>query len=262
MLAGRTALITGSTGGIGHATARALAAAGCKVMMNGFGNPDEIEANRTALEKEFGVAVAYHGADLRRLAEIEDLVAATERQLGGVDILVNNAVIRHFAAIEDFRPEDWQVSLDVNLTSAFHLIRLTLRGMRQRGFGRIVNMASTLGIIAMPGRVDYVTTKTALMGMTRAIAVETQQEPDITVNAICPGAVLTPASRKRIDELVAAEGIDRETATREFLAGRQPTGRFVSAESVAALIVYLCSDAAREITGAAIPIDDGWVVAP
>ena len=175
MLSGRTALLSGSVGGIGYATAAALAAQGCNVMLNGFADPGEIEENRAALETAHGVKARYHGADLRNLNEIEDLVAATERELGPVDILVNNAVVRHFANVEDFKPEDWQTALDVNLSAPFHLIRLTLGGMKQRGWGRIINLASALGIIAMPGRVDYVVTKTALMGMARAIAIETQQ---------------------------------------------------------------------------------------
>lgn len=262
MLSGRTALLSGSVGGIGYATAAALAAQGCNVMLNGFGDPDEIEAKRAALEKEHGVKARYNAADLRKIPEIENLVAATERELGPVDILVNNAVVRHFAAIEDFKPEDWQESLDVNLSAAFHLTRLTMRGMKQRGWGRVINLASTLGIIAMPNRVDYVVTKTALMGMARAIAIETQQEPNITVNAICPGAVKTPAAEARVAALAESKGIGIEDATREFLQGRQPTARFIEPSQVGALIAFLCSEAAKEITGASIPIDDGWVISP
>jgi 3-hydroxybutyrate dehydrogenase len=262
MLAGKTALLTGSVGGIGYATAGALAAQGCNVMLNGFGDPDEIETKRAALESEHGVKARYNAADLRNVPEIEDLVAATEREIGPVDIVVNNAVVRHFAPIEDFKPEDWQEGLDVNLSAAFHLIRLTLRGMRRRGWGRIVNMASSLGIIAMPDRVDYIVTKTALMGMARAIALETQQDPDITVNAVCPGAVRTPAAETRVAALAKEKGIGLAEAEREFVAGRQPSGRFIEPKQVGALVVFLCSDAAREITGASIPIDDAWTISP
>lgn len=262
MLKGRTALVTGSIGGIGYAAAAALAAQGCNVMLNGFADPGEIEARRSALESGNGVKARYHGADLRNLPEIEDLVAATERELGPVDILVNNAVVRHFAPIEEFRTEDWRAALDVNLTAAFHLIRLTLGGMRARGFGRIVNLASTLGIIAMPNRIDYVVTKTALMGLTRGVAIETQKEPDITVNAVCPGAVRTPAAETRVRALAEAEGLSLAEAERKFLEGRQPTDRFIEPEKVGSLIAFLCSDAACEITGASIPIDDAWTISP
>jgi len=262
MLKGRTALVTGSIGGIGYATASALAAQGCNIMLNGFADPAEIEAQRAGLEKAHGVKARYHGADLRRTGDIEALVAATERKLGPVDILVNNAVVRHFASVEDFKPEDWQTALDVNLSAPFHLIRLTLGGMKRRGWGRIVNLASALGFIAMPGRVDYVVTKTALMGLARAVAIETQQEPNITVNSVCPGAVRTPAAEKRVAALAESRGIDIETATREFLDGRQPSKRFIDPSQIGALIVFLCSEAAREITGASIPIDDAWTVSP
>jgi len=262
MLKGRTALVTGSIGGIGHATAAALAAQGCNVMLNGFADTAEIEAKRAALESDHGVKARYHGADLRRLPEIEDLVAAMERELGPIDILVNNAVVRHFSSIEEFRTEDWHAALDVNLTAAFHLIRLTLGGMRKRGFGRIVNLASTLGIIAMPNRIDYVVTKTALMGLTRGVAIETQKEPNVTVNAVCPGAVRTPAAEARVRALAAAEGIPVAAAEKKFLSGRQPTDRFIEPEKVGSLIAFLCSDAASEITGASIPIDDAWTISP
>jgi 3-hydroxybutyrate dehydrogenase len=262
MLKGRTALVTGSIGGIGYATAAALAAQGCNVMLNGFADPAEIEEKRAGLEKAHGVKARYHGADLRKIADIEALVAAAERELGPVDILVNNAVVRHFASVEDFKPADWQAALDVNLSAPFHLIRLTLGGMKRRGWGRIVNLASALGFIAMPGRVDYVVTKTALMGLVRAVAIETQQEPNITVNAICPGAVRTPTAEKRVAALAESRGIDIETATREFLDGRQPSKRFIDPSQIGALIVFLCSEAAREITGASIPIDDAWTVSP
>jgi 3-hydroxybutyrate dehydrogenase len=262
MLSGKTALLSGSVGGIGYATAAALAAQGCNVMLNGFGDADEIETKRAALETEHGVKARYNPADLRNVSEIEALVAATERELGPVDILVNNAVVRHFAAIEDFKPEDWQESLDVNISAAFHMIRLTMRGMKQRGWGRVINMASSLGIIAMPNRVDYIVSKTALMGMARAIALETQQEPDITVNAICPGAVKTPAAEARVAALAESKGIGIDEATREFLSGRQPSQRFIEPKQVGALAVFLCSDAAREITGTSIPIDDAWTISP
>lgn len=262
MLKGKTALITGSIGGIGYGAAQALAKQGCNIMLNGFADADEIEAKRAALESDFGVKAGYHGADLRQVAEIEDLVATTASTLGSVDILVNNAVVRHFAPIEEFKTEDWHESLDVNLTAGFHLIRLTLGGMRERGFGRIVNLASSLGIMAMPDRIDYIVTKTALMGLARGIAIETQKEPNITVNAICPGAVRTPAAEKRIRALAESKGVSVEEAEREFVSGRQPSERFIEPERVGELIAFLCSDAAKEITGTSIPIDDAWTISP
>ena len=155
-----------------------------------------------------------------------------------------------------------EVFVETVLTAAFHLIRLTLGGMRARGYGRVVNLASTLGIIAMPNRIDYVVTKTALMGLARGIALETQQEPNITVNAICPGAVRTPTAERRVQELAEEKGLSFEEASQEFVAGRQPTGRFIEPEKVGALIAYLCGDAAQTITGASIPIDDGWTISP
>jgi 3-hydroxybutyrate dehydrogenase len=259
---GKTALITGSIGGIGYATAEALAEQGCNVMLNGFADAAEIEAKRAALESAHGVKARHNGADLRSLVEIEELVSATERELGPVDILVNNAVVRHFAPIEEFKTEDWHAALDVNLTAGFHLIRLTLGGMRARGFGRIVNLSSTLGVLAMPNRIDYVVTKTALMGLTRGVAIETQTEPDITVNAVCPGAVRTPAAEARVLAVAEAEGISVAEAEKKFLEGRQPTDRFIEPEEVGALIAFLCSDAARAITGASVPIDDAWTISP
>lgn len=262
MLTGRTALITGSIGGIGYATASALAAQGCNVMLNGFADADLIETQRAALEREHGVKAAYHGADLRNDAEIEALVAAVESELGPVDILVNNAVVRHFAAVEDMKLADWRAALEVNLTAAFHLIQLALVGMRARGYGRIVNLASTLGIIAMPNRIDYVVTKTALMGLTRGVAIETQQAPNITVNAVCPGAVRTPTAERRVRELAEERGLDLQEAEAEFISGRQPTHRFIEPEKVGGLIAFLCSDGAQEITGTSIPIDDGWTISP
>ena len=262
MLKNKTALITGSIGGIGYATAEALAAQGCNVMLNGFADADLIQAQRVRLEGEYGVRAAYNAADLRVDAEIETLVTATESELGPVDILVNNAVVRHFAPVEEMAVEDWRTAMQVNLTAPFQLIRLTLPGMRRRGYGRIVNLASTLGIIAMPNRIDYIVTKTALMGLARGIALETQQEPNITVNAICPGAVRTPTAERRVQALAEEKGLSFEEASQEFVAGRQPTGRFIEPEKVGALIAFLCGDAAQTITGASIPIDDGWIISP
>jgi 3-hydroxybutyrate dehydrogenase len=257
MLGGRCALVTGATQGIGYATAATLAASGCNVVLGGLGAPDEIEAKRRALEAAHGVRVRHHGADLARPAEIAAMIAAAEAEFGAVDILVNNAVVRHFAPIEDFPPEAWDEALAVNLSSAFHATRLVLPRMRARDFGRIVNVSSVYGLFGTAERVAYVTTKTALIGFTRAVALETVAQ-NITCNAVCPGSALTPPIEARLGELMARERLSEDQAMKKFLAARQPGGRFVSVERVAALIQFLCGPAGADITGAAIPIDAGW----
>ena len=257
MLAGKSALVTGSTSGIGFAVAEALARAGCNIVLNGFGEPDEIEDARRRLESDFGVRALHHGADLAKPDEITVLVETANRAFGTVDVVVNNAVVRHFAPIDEFPVARWDRSLAVNLSAAFHTVRLTLPGMRRRNWGRIVNMSSGYGFFAAANRVDYVTTKTALLGFTRAVAVETARH-DITCNALCPGTVLTPAIEARIQAVVDSEGMSREEAVEQYLAARQPSGRFVSAENVAGLVLFLCGPAGRDITGAALPIDGGW----
>jgi 3-hydroxybutyrate dehydrogenase len=257
MLAGRCALVTGSTQGLGYATAQTLAASGCDIVMSGLGDRDEIEARRGALEAAHGVRVLFHGADLARPAEIAAMIAAAEAAFGAIDILVNNAVVRHFAPLEAFPPEAWDEALAVNLSAAFHATRLVLPRMRARNFGRIVNVSSVYGLFGTAERVAYVTTKTALIGFTRAVALETVEQ-NITCNAICPGSARTPSIEARIGELMEREGLAQDVATRKFLAQRQPAGRFVALEHVAALIEFLCGPAGADITGAAIPIDAGW----
>jgi len=257
-LEGRCALITGSTGGLGRAIAEALAGEGCNVMLNGFGDPGEIETVRRDLERRFGVAALHHGADLAQPAEIESLMAAAAAAFGAVDVLVNNAVVRHFAPIDAFPPEHWEQALAVNLSAAFHTIRLAVPAMRRRNWGRIVNMSSVYGHFATAGRVDYVTTKTALIGMTRAVALDTLGH-DITCNALCPGTVLTPAIESRIRDLMERERLSHDQAAARYLASRQPSGRFVDAGAVAALVCFLCGPAGRDITGAALPVDGGWI---
>ncbi|TAJ85135.1 MAG: SDR family oxidoreductase [Reyranella sp.] len=257
MLKGRCALITGSTQGLGYAMAERLAAEGCTIVMNGFGDAGEIEGRRRALEETHGVRALHHGADLAEPKQIADLVAAAEHTFGGVDILINNAVVRHFAPVETFQPEDWDRALAVNLSAAFHTTRLVLAGMRARGFGRILNISSVYGLFGGVNRVDYITTKTALIGFTRAVALETARD-NITCNAICPGSSPTPAIEQRLEEFMDAEGLPREQAVGKFMAGRQPSGRFVAMESVAALATFLCGPGAADITGAALPVDGGW----
>ena len=257
MLKGKGALITGSTQGLGYAMATRLAAEGCNVVLNGFGDGAEIERKRRQLEDGHGVRVLHHGADLAEPRQIASLVDAAISGLASVDILINNAVVRHFAPIETFRPEDWDKALAVNLSAAFHTARLVLPGMRARNFGRIVNISSIYGQVGAVSRVDYVTTKTALIGITRAVALETAGQ-DITCNAICPGTVPTPAIEERLAAFAAKEGLARDDAVKAFMASRQPSGRFVEPDGVAALVALLCGPGGRDITGAAIPIDGGW----
>jgi 3-hydroxybutyrate dehydrogenase len=254
---GKCALITGSTAGLGAATAARLAAEGCNIVLNGFGDLDAIEARRRELEKTHGVRALYHSADLSNPADIAALMASASETFGAVDILVNNAVVRHFAPIDEFPVEAWDRAMAVNISAAFHTIRLAVPGMRERSWGRIVNLSSIYGLIGAVNRVDYVTAKTALIGMTRAVALETVGH-GITCNAICPGSALTPSIDVRVQALMSAEALPRDAAVEKFLAGKQPSGRFVETENVAALIAFLCGEAGRDITGAAIPIDGGW----
>jgi 3-hydroxybutyrate dehydrogenase len=257
MLKDRCALITGSTQGLGYAMAERLAAEGCNIVLNGFGDAQEIERKRWQLEQDHGVRTLHHGADLADPGQIAALVETAQRSFGAVDILINNAVVRYFAPLEKFKPEDWDRALAVNLSAAFHTSRLVLPGMRTRNFGRIVNIASIYGLFATVNRVDYVTTKTALIGFTRAVALETVGQ-NITCNAICPGTVPPPNSEERLTAEMAKSGLSREEAERAFLASRQPSRRFVAPGGVAAMVVLLCGLAGADITGAAIPIDGGW----
>ena len=258
MLKGRSALVTGSTNGLGFAIAEGLARAGCNILLTGLEPAAEIEEKRRGLAEAHDVAVAYQPADLALLSGVEQLIETARSRFGGIDILVNNAVVRHFARVDEFPTERWDHALAVNLSAAFHAIRLSLPGMRARRWGRIINMSSVYGSFAIAERIDYVTTKTALLGLTRVVALETLDD-DITCNAVCPGSVLTPYSEQRIQRLMADQGLPREAAIRSFLAARQPSGRFVAAENVADLIIFLCSPAGRDITGASLPIDAGWL---
>ena len=255
---GKTALVTGSAAGIGYVVADALAQAGCNVVLHGIEPAEAVQAQVAALERTHGVAASYLQVDLSDPAATEQMMREVQARHGGVDVLVNNAVTRHFAPIDVFPVECWDKALAVNLSAAFHTIRLSLPGMRQRGWGRIFNMTSVYGSRAIANRIDYVTTKTALLGMTRAVALETVNQ-GITCNAICPGAVLTPTSDRRIEALAAETGLDREAAARRFLEGKQPTGRFVDPSHVAQLLVFLCGPAGNDITGAAMPVEGGWL---
>lgn len=256
MLKGKTALITGSLGGMGFATAMALAAQGANVMLNGFAEPDVIRDRQAELERTHGVHAAYHGADLRHPDQIGQLVKTTAEMLGGVDIVVNNAVVRYFNPIDQFMPEDWDTALAVNLSATFHTIRLGLPYMKAAGWGRIVNMASTFSFFAVTDRVDYITTKTALIGLTRAVALEVAKS-GVTCNAVCPGSVLTPATEGRVQAEMARDGTPREQILARLTA-RQPAGRFIEADNVAGLIAFLCGPHGADINGAALPIDGAW----
>jgi 3-hydroxybutyrate dehydrogenase len=226
-------------------------------MMNGMGDAAAIEALRASIAREHGVKVAYHGADVGVPAEIEAMVRETGRQFGGVDILVNNAVVRHYDKIEDFPVEKWDRAIAVDLSAAFHTIRLTLRGMKQRGWGRIINMSSIHGRMAVPNRVDYVTAKHAIIGMTRGVALEIA-DTGVTINALMPGWVLTPHAEGQIARQMAATGDSREKALDALMKARQPSGRPILPADVAAFGVFLCSGPGAHINGAALPIDGAW----
>jgi 3-hydroxybutyrate dehydrogenase len=258
-LTGRCALVTGSTGGLGAAMARALAGHGAHIMLSGLEPPAEVEALRREMARKHDVRVEYRYADLALPAEVQGLVAAAKAQLGAVDILVNNAVVRHFAPIEAFPVTHWDAALAVNVSAAFHATRLLLPDMRTRGYGRIFNMTSVYGSRGTPNRVDYVTTKAAVEGLTRAVAMETTLDGNVTCHALCPGSVMTPASDRRVKELMAQDGLSREAAEARFLEGKQPNGRFVSMESITQVLLLLCGPAGRDMNGAILPIDGGWL---
>lgn len=257
MLAGRHALVTGSVAGLGYAMARGLALQGAAITLNGLAAAGVGETAAAALAEEAGVTVAFDGADLAKVEQIEAMVAAATKRAGPVDILVNNAVIRHFQPIESFSAAQWDASLAVNLSAAFHSVRLALPGMKAKGWGRIVNLSSIYGARGAENRIDYVTTKTALLGMTRAIAIETART-GITCNALCPGTVPSPAILDRIAGIAREQGISEEQAAQDYIAPRHPTQRFVALDSVAALLVFLCSPAGQDVTGTTLPIDGGW----
>jgi 3-hydroxybutyrate dehydrogenase len=255
-LEGRCALITGSTQGLGLAAAHRFAAAGCHVVLSGLASPQEANATAAGLESAYGVRAVYAAGDLSQPADIEAIVEAAGAAFGGVDILVNNAVVRHAAPIEAFGSEKWDEGLAVNLSAAFHLIRLTVPAMQAKRWGRILNVSSIYGFKGAPNRVAYVTTKTALLGLTRAVALEGLPH-GITCNAICPGTTETPVHQAAIESL-ASGGLTRGEAERHFFSTKQPTGRFISADQVAALMVFLCGPDATDITGTALPVDGGW----
>jgi 3-hydroxybutyrate dehydrogenase len=258
MLKGKTALVTGSTSGIGLATARALAQAGCNITINGFGEAGAIEKERVALEKDFGIKALYSPADMSKPAEIAVMIGETEKKFGSLDVLVNNAGIQFVANIEDFPVEKWDAIIAINLSSAFHTIRAAVPGMKKRQWGRIVNIASAHGLVASEQKVAYVSAKHGLVGMTKVVALETANS-GITCNAICPGWVLTPLVQKQIDDRAKTTGKTVREEEIGLLSEKQPMHQFTKPENIGALTVFLASDAAASITGSAYSIDGGWV---
>ncbi|MGB6351527.1 MAG: 3-hydroxybutyrate dehydrogenase [Pseudolabrys sp.] len=258
MLKGKTAVVTGSTSGIGLATARELAQDGANVMLNGFGDKAEIEKIRSSIEKDFGVKARFSPADMTKPAEIADMVRATEKEFGSLDVLVNNAGIQHVANIEDFPIEKWDAIIAINLSSSFHTIRAAVPGMKNRKWGRIINIASAHGLVASTQKVAYVSAKHGLVGLTKVVAMETANA-GVTCNAICPGWVLTPLVQQQIDARAKASGKSVRDEEIALLSEKQPMHEFTKPESIGALAVFLCSDAAETITGSAYSIDGGWV---
>jgi 3-hydroxybutyrate dehydrogenase len=255
--AGKTALITGSTSGIGLGIATRLAQDGASIILNGFGDAAEIERTRAGLASEHRVKVLYDAADMTKPDAIASMMKRAVAELGAVDILVNNAGIQHVAPVDDFPPEKWDAILAINLSAAFHTVRAALPGMKKKGWGRIVNIASAHALVASPFKSAYVTAKHGLAGFTKTVALEVAEQ-GITCNAICPGYVLTPLVEKQIPDTAKARGITREAVVRDVLLAAQPTKKFVTVEQVAALSAFLCSEAAASITGALLSVDGGW----
>ncbi len=257
MLQSKAAVVTGSTSGIGLAIARAMAKEGANVVLNGFGPADEIEAARRGIESEFGVRAVYSPADMAKPAEIEGMIREAEGAFGSVDILVNNAGIQHVSPVESFPVEKWDAIIAINLSSVFHATRAALPRMRERGWGRIINMASAHSLVASPFKSAYVAAKHAVAGFTKTIALEVATD-GITVNCISPGYVWTPLVERQIPDTMKARGLSREQVINEVLLEAQPTKQFVTVEQVAGLALFLCSDAATNVTGANHVIDGGW----
>jgi len=253
MLQGKTALVTGSTSGIGLGIAMCLARQGADIVLNGFGDHEGPKAQIEAL----GVRVGYHGADMSRPAEIDAMMQMAQAEFGGVDILVNNAGIQHVANVEDFPPEKWDAIIAINLSSAFHTTRLAVPQMKAKGWGRILNVASVHGLVASAGKSAYVASKHGIVGFTKAVALELATT-SITANAICPGWVLTPLVQKQVDARAEKDGVDGEEAKRRLLAEKQPSLQFTTPEQLGELAVFLCSPAADNVRGVAWNMDGAW----
>jgi 3-hydroxybutyrate dehydrogenase len=257
-LKGKTAIVTGSTSGIGLGIARALGGAGANILLNGFGDAAQIEALRAGLAQELGVKVGYSGADMSKPDQVRAMVKAAVDELGSADILVNNAGIQHTAPVDSFPPERWDAVLAINLSSVFHATQAALPGMRARNWGRIVNIASVHGLVASTEKAAYVAAKHGVVGLTKVVALETATT-GITCNAICPGWVLTPLVQQQVDARAKRDAISVDQAKTAMLAEKQPSGEFATPEQMGALCVFLCSDAAAQIRGVALPVDGGWL---
>jgi 3-hydroxybutyrate dehydrogenase len=257
MLNGRSAVVTGSTSGIGLGIAEALAAQGANVLLNGFGDPAEIEKVRATLAEKHSVRVSYNAADMSKPDEIDGMIAHSTNDLGGVDILVNNAGIQHTAPVREFPMERWHAIIAINLTAAFCATRAVLPHMETRGWGRIINIASAHGLVASVHKAAYVAAKHGVLGLTKVVALETART-GVTCNAICPGWVLTPLVQKQIDDIAVREGLSGDEARARLLGEKQPSLEFATPDQIGALAAFLCSDAAAQIRGAAVPVDGGW----
>jgi 3-hydroxybutyrate dehydrogenase len=257
VLNGKSAIVTGSTSGIGLGVARAFAACGANVVLNGFGDATEIARLRQSLGSEHGVSVTYSAADMTKADEVAGMVEQATRDFGGVDILVNNAGIQHTAPVHEFPPERWDAVIAINLSAAFHAIRAALPQMLLRNWGRIINIASTHGLVASVHKVAYVAAKHGILGITKVVALETATT-GVTCNAICPGWVLTPLVQKQIDDLGAREGLTPQAAKMKLLGDKQPSLAFATPEQIAAAAAFLCSEGAAQIRGIALPVDGGW----
>ena len=259
-LKNRTAIVTGSTSGIGLGLARGFAENGANVVLNGFGDAKEIEKTRAELAALGGGTVVYDGADMSKPEEITRMVETAEHRFGAVDVLVNNAGVQTVAPVEEFPPDRWDLIIAINMSSAFHATRAAIPGMKQRGWGRIINVASAHGLVASPFKSAYVTAKHGVVGFTKTVALETAEQ-GITCNAICPGYVLTPLVEKQIPDTAKARGLTEEQVKRDVLLAAQWTKKFVTVEQLAGVALFLCSDAAENITGVSLPVDGGWTAA-
>ncbi|RXT42904.1 3-hydroxybutyrate dehydrogenase [Bradyrhizobium betae] len=260
ILKGKTAVITGSTSGIGLACARAFAEAGANIVLNGMGAPADVEKERSAIESEFGVKTIYSPADMAKPIEIAELIALGAATFDSVDVLVNNAGIQHVSPIEEFQPEKWDAIIAINLSAAFHAIRAVVPGMKKRGWGRIITTASAHSLVASPFKSGYVAAKHGIAGLTKTVALELARSK-ITCNCISPGYVWTPLVEKQIPNTMKARNLRRDEVISDILLAAQPTKEFVTAEQVASLALFLCSDDAAQITGANLAIDGGWTAA-